>query len=74
MEDCYTTIWYSNCSMCELDPPVSSEVSNDITLVILFILESVLIIAVIIAAITLFYTKRGVELVFPENEVALHSV
>ena len=60
--------------MCEHNPDVSSHISNDIGLIILLILETILILALVIATIRLYNSKKSEEVVFPENEETVHSV
>lgn len=72
MEDCFTTIWYVNCTACESGPMTSSQ--HDPTLKILCIVVSTLLLILLIVVWALVTFKKSAEFVFPVNDAIDRSV
>ena len=68
MEDCFTTLWYANCTTCDHNPGATSYTSTDVVLIILLILETVTILALTPAVIILYHSKKSGKLLLHENE------
>ena len=66
MEDCFTTIWYVNCSQCEAGPMTTSK--HDPTFKVLLICETVLLFILLLALWGFFTFKKSAEFVFPRSD------
>ena len=80
MEDCFTTLWYANCttcdhtSSCERNPGATSYTSSDVVLIILLILETVTILVLSPAIVILYRSKKRGELLLHENGETVYRV
>ena len=73
MEDCFTTIWYNNCSKCGEVPVVNSQATSVITLTILVIFETILILVLMAIAFFLHRSNKYGEFIPCEKEENVYS-